>query len=135
MSNPKAKPDAKPPAHVEVFYSTQDGSYLYKLQNEFVVLKLGDVRRHMRALGLREDVWFEGQRECDWPMYNAQLTRRVYYAGSLAGHRVGTFTDGSNRRFLVTDEARGVFDAMPKKVKEPELFTACLLYTSDAADE
>lgn len=121
----KAK-EAKPPSNVEVFYNTQDGSYLYKLQNEYVVLKLGDVRRHMRAIGLREDVWFEGQRECDWPMYNAQLTRRVYYAGSLAGHRVGTFTDGSNRRFLVTDEARGVFEDLPAKIKEPEFFTAFL---------
>ena len=114
----------KPPEHVEVYYSTQDGSYLYKLSGEYVCLKLGDVRRHMRARGLREDVWFDGQRECDWPMYNAQVNRRVYYAGSLGGHRVGTFVDGSGRRFLVTDEARGVFDALPKKVVEPKLFRA-----------
>jgi hypothetical protein len=116
----------KPPESVEVFYNTQDGSYLYKLQGEYVCLKLGDVRRHMRALGLREDIFFDGQRECDWPMYNAQVNRRVYYAGALGGHRVGTFKDGSNRVFLVTEEARGVFDKLGKP-EEPGLFKSFLM--------
>lgn len=120
MSDPK-KP-AKPPEAVEVFFNL-DGSYLYKLSGEYVQLKLGDVRRHMRALGLQEMTFFDGQRECDWPMYNAQINRRVNYAGSLGGHRVGSFTDGSNRRFLVTDEAKGIWDKLPK-VKEPEFFSA-----------
>lgn len=120
------KTKGKPPESVEVFYNTQDGSYLYQLGGEYVCLKLGDVRRHMRALGLREDIYFDGQRECDWPMYNAQVNRRVYYAGALGGHRVGTFKDGSNRVFLVTEEARGVFDKLPKTITEPVFFCAFL---------
>ena len=123
MSDPK-KP-AKPPEHVEVYFNL-DGSYLYKLSGEYVSLKLGDVRRHMRALGLSEMNFFDGQRECDWPMFNAQINRRVNYAGSLGGHRVGSFTDGSNRRFLVTDEAKGIWDTLPK-AKQPEFFHAFIL--------
>jgi hypothetical protein len=46
----------------------------------------------------------------------------IDYAGSLAGHRVGTFKDGGGRQYLVTDEIRGIFEPMPKTFDAPEFF-------------
>ncbi|MGZ5568160.1 MAG: hypothetical protein ACXWKG_14200, partial [Limisphaerales bacterium] len=47
----------------------------------------------------------------------------IDYAGALAGHRTGIYRDGAGRCFLVTDEARGVWDDTPKgKIIAPEFF-------------
>ena len=118
----KKTEDRKPPKHVEVFFDVRDGSYWYRLNGRFISLKKTDLFMHLRALGLCENFYFEGQREIEWPLYNAQLTRMIDYAGALAGHRTGIFSDGSGRKYLVTDEPAGVFDKMEKN-PNPEFFS------------
>jgi len=120
----KAKED-KPPTQVEVFFDSRDGAYWYKLHGRYVALKRTDLYMHLRAIGLRDDLFFDGQREIDWPLWRAQMERMVDYAGSLAGHRVGLFSDGSGRKSLVTDEACGVWEKPAKG--EPKFFKAFIL--------
>jgi hypothetical protein len=61
-------------------------------------------------------------RELDFVLYiTFSKIQMIDYAGSLAGHRVGIFGDGSNRKFLVTDECSGVWAEMEKKA-EPKFF-------------
>lgn len=119
----KVKGD-KPPSGIEVFYDVRDGSYWYRLSGRYVALKKSDILMHFRAAGLREDIFFDGQREIDWPLYNSQLNAMIDYAGALAGHRVGIFKDGSNRKFLITDEAANVWNDLPKRAPEPKFFAA-----------
>lgn len=113
----------KPPEHVEVFYDRRDGSYWYKVTGQYECLKKSDLYLHLRSEhGLADDIYIEGVRELDWPLLNAQRTRKLDYAGSLAGHRVGLFSDGGGRRYLVTDEARGIWDDVKKRPGTPEFF-------------
>lgn len=119
----KVKAD-KPPSGVEVFYDVRDGSYWYKLSGRYVSLKKSDILMHFRAAGLREDIFFDGQREIDWPLYNSQLHSMIDYAGSLAGHRTGIFRDGSKRQFLITDEPANIWDDLPSEASEPKFFSA-----------
>jgi energy-coupling factor transporter ATP-binding protein EcfA2 len=122
--NPSPKPTRKekPPEHVIIYFDVRDGSYWYQLKGRFVALKKSDLFMHLRADGLRDTVYFDGQREIDWPLYMAQCNRMIDYAGALAGHRCGTFSDGSQRKYLITDEASGVFEKeLPKE--EPKFFS------------
>jgi hypothetical protein len=99
----------KPPSHVEIFFDVRDSSYWFRLNGRYISLKKSDLMMHLRAMGLREKIYFDGQREIDWPLWQAMNKRMVDYAGPLAGHRTGIFEDGSGRRYLITDEAKGVF--------------------------
>jgi hypothetical protein len=116
------------PSHVEIFWDKRDGSYWHKLNGQFLAMKKSDLQLHLRTLGLRDDCYIktnEGNlRELDWPFWNAMHSHRVEYAGPLAGHKIGVFTDGAMRKFLVTDQAHGVFDDVPKKSPEPKMFIA-----------
>lgn len=120
-----AKPDKLP--KVELYFDTRDGSYWYRLNGQFVSLKKSDLKLHLYTLGFSDQEYVvtgDGcLRKIDVPFYQAMNERLIHYAGSLAGHRVGIFKDGSGRCYLVTDEARGVFDPLPKKVEQPEFFT------------
>jgi hypothetical protein len=115
---------------VEIYFDARDGSYWYRLGGSFVALKKADLKLHLQTLGLSEVNQIktgEGYlREIDFPFWEAMHKRLVHFAGSLAGHRTGTFKDGSGMNYLVTTEARGVFDVLPKKIPEPEFFTALL---------
>ncbi len=118
---PKPKPQ-QPPEHVVVFYDERSQGFLYKLNGRFVALKKADLKMHFRAMGLRDDRWFDGQPEIEWPLWRAQVDRLVSFAGSLAGRRSGIFSDGSGRKFLVTDEPKGIWEPVPKKFEEPVFF-------------
>jgi len=115
---------AKPPAHIEVWYDVRDGSYWYQLNGRFLQLKKSDLFLNItRSFGItHKSQYFEGLSPLDWIIVNAQHNRQIDYAGALAGHHVGIFKDGSGRSYLVTDEARGVFDDLPKAFDEPEFF-------------
>lgn len=118
----KPKKISKPPVSVEVFFDVRDGAYWYQLNGRFVPLKVSDLRMQFRSIGLRDDIYFDGQREIDWPLWRAMNERMIDFAGSLGGHRAGVFSDGSGRKFLVTDEARGVWADVPKKSDAPKFF-------------
>jgi len=118
------KKSAKPPVIPDLYFDIRDESYWFKINGNFSPLKKSNIQMEFRTLGLRDDIYHDGLREIDWPLWNAMKNRRINYAGSLAGHRVGIFSDGSGRQYLVTDEARGVFDDLPAKkdIVEPEFF-------------
>jgi|KBSSwiStaDraftv2_1062776.scaffolds.fasta_scaffold02962_26 hypothetical protein len=118
MSAPKDR-DSAPPEHIEVFMDTRDSSFWYRLKGRFVNLGQSQLKLHFRTLGLKDTRYFNGIQEIEWPFWNAMNTRLIDYAGSLAGHRSGTFRDGSGRLFLVTDEAGGVWDDLTPKKSSP----------------
>lgn len=122
----KCKKREKP--DVEIYFDARDGSYWFRLNGGFVALKKADLKLHLQTLGLSDELYIptgEGVlREIDYPFWEAMHKRLIHFAGSLAGHRVGTFQDGSGLTYLVTSEARGVFDPLPKTITQPEFFTA-----------
>jgi hypothetical protein len=111
---------------LELFFDHRDSSYLLKISGRYVSLKKSDLFMHLRVMGFRDDVFIscgEGSlRELDHVLYMTQQKQMIDYAGSLAGHRVGVFGDGSNRRFLVTDECSGVWADLQPKPPQPKLF-------------
>ena len=119
---------ADKPANLEIYFDARDGSYWFNLNGRFVALGKTDLFLHLRKDYELTDVLKDGIRELDWPLYKAQTERMIDYAGALAGHRAGTFTDGSGRKYLVTDEAHGVFDDLPKEVPKffPDFITELL---------
>lgn len=121
MANKKT---AKPPQIDDLYFDIRDESYWFKVDGAFSPLKKSNLQMEFRVLGLRDDIYHDGLRELDWPLWNAMKSKRINYAGSLAGHRIGLFSDGSGKQYLVTDEARGVFDDAAKgfKFREPEFF-------------
>jgi len=122
MSKDAKADKPKPPEHVEVYFDSRDSGYWWKINGRFVKLKKSDIQMHFKAIGLRDDIYFDGMREIDWPLWNAQRKRLVDYAGELAGHRAGVFTDTGGRSYLVMNEAKGVFEDMPKKPQTPNWF-------------
>jgi hypothetical protein len=116
------KKAAKPPQIPDLYFDVRDESYWFKVNGTFSPLKKTNIQMEFRTLGLRDDIYHDGLRELDWPLWNAMKNKRINYAGPLAGHRVGTFHDTGGRNYLVTEEARGVFDDLPKKFKDPEFF-------------
>lgn len=119
---PKKDRHDQPPVIPDLYFDVRDESFWFKIAGNFSPLKKSNLEMEFRTLGLRSDRSFNGLRELDWPLWDAMKNHRINYAGSLAGHRVGLFTDGSGRQYLVTDEARGVWDAPPKKFADPEFF-------------
>lgn len=116
--------NAKLPS-VELFFDVRDSSYWFRLNGRYVQLGKSDLAMHLRTMGYGEDYVTTGNgalRQIDLPFYHAMQERIIDYAGSLAGHEVGTFRDGAGRCYLITDQARGVFDDMPKKFDEPKFF-------------
>ena len=113
---------SKPPLIDDLYFDIRDESYWFKINGNFSPLKKSNIQMEFRTMGLRDDLYHDGLREIDWPLWNAMKSKRINFAGSLAGHRVGIFSDGSGRQYLVTDEARGVFDEPAKKIVDPEFF-------------
>jgi hypothetical protein len=114
MPEAKKTAERKPPADIEVFFDVRDQSYWLEVSGRFVSLKKSDLKMHLIALGMEEKHWHDADQgrldEFTWILWNAHRTRKIDFAGALAGHRKGIFTDGSGRCYLVTDEAMGVFD-------------------------
>lgn len=116
--------DEEPPHQVEVFFDIRDGSYWFRLNGRYIALRKSDLQLHLRStFDLSDKIYFDGLRELDWPLWNAQMHRMIDYAGSLAGHRTGNFTDSAKRNFLVTDEAQGVWDDPGKRPPDPAFFS------------
>lgn len=114
--NKKERPD------IPVFFDVRDSSYWYRIRKRFIKLGARDIKLHLRRSGLSEVEWIDGLRELDWPLWDAQTNKQVDYAGPLAGHRVGSFKCESGRVLLVTEEAPGLWDPLPKKPKLPRWF-------------
>jgi hypothetical protein len=125
MSKPNQKPK---PLNAEIFYDLRDQSYWYRLTHRYVKMKKTDLKMHLRVMGYSDDEYVKTGNGSlpfiDIPFYEATKQRAIDYAGPLAGHRTGVFRDGGGRAYLITDEARGVWDDLPKgKVTEPEFFS------------
>jgi len=128
-SNEQPNPTVnKPPPDIEVYFDVRDSGYWYRINGRYVALKKTDLVMHLKMQGLTEIDWVVTPngtlRQIDWPFYQAMNHRMVDYAGSLAGHRIGMYRDGSGKGYLATDEAQGVYADMPKKVTEPLFFSS-----------
>lgn len=122
MSEPKLA--SKVPDYIEVFYDVRDGAYWYRLNGRYITLKKSEL---FMQITKQYNITHKGNplenlSPLDWIVANAREHRQIDYAGGLAGHRIGLFKDGSGRQYLVTDEAKGVFDEMPKKFELPDFF-------------
>ena len=125
-SEAEAKSDrAKVAASTIVYFNLLDGSYLYPMGERFVSLKKTEIFTQLTTLGLTRTDWLDakaGRLDCfEWVLWKSREENMIDYAGALAGHQCGIFTDGSGRKYLVTDEAAGVFDKLGKD-PEPEFF-------------
>lgn len=120
-----SKPPAKPPEHIPVFFHVTDG-FFFSINGRLLNLKKSDLFMHLRSMGLSDSVYHKADvgslRELDWVLWNAQRNRVIHYAGSLGGHKKGIYSDGGGRNFLVTEQAAGVYDDIPKKAPNPEFF-------------
>jgi hypothetical protein len=119
MAEPQA---GKPSKKLELYFDIRDGSYLYDLGGRFVQMGKSDLRVHLKKDHGLTDATRDGIAEFDHLLYRIQKEKQIDFAGGLAGHRKGIFSDGSGRKFLVTEEANGVFNfklEMPK----PKFFT------------
>lgn len=121
MADNAKKPQPKPP-HVEIYFDTRDSGFWYQVKGRFLKLGSKDIRMHMRPLGLGELAFFDGIREIDWPMYDAQCNRQVDYAGALAGHRLGVKRNSSGKVILVTQETTDIWEAFKGRPKSPRWF-------------
>lgn len=109
-----------------LYFDIRDGSYVTHLNNRYITMNKADHQMRFKALGLRDDCYIKTRdmgslREIDYPFYTAQNERMIDYAGPVAGRRVGVFEDSARRKFLVTDEATGVWDKLVSKAN-PEFF-------------
>lgn len=112
----------------ELFFDVRDGSFLYELNGRFVQLGKTDLFLHLKKDHGITEALRDGIREFDHVIYATQKNRQIDYAGGLAGHRRGIFTDGSGRKYLVTDEANGVWNE-PDKARAkmlPKFFIALI---------
>jgi hypothetical protein len=113
---------------MELFYDVRDGSYWAKISGEYVQPNKSDLILEMRTRGYNHEraVEFENGifRETEIPFIEAMRGRRISFAGPLAGHRIGIYRDGCGRSCLITEEARAVWDPIPKKIVEPEFFSS-----------
>ena len=112
-------------AELQLFYDTRDSSYVASLNGRFVAMNKADIQLRLKAMGLRDDLYVQTElgslREVDFPFYQAQNQRMIDYAGPIAGRRVGVFEDSARRKFLVTDEAAGVWTPLIPKAA-PKFF-------------
>jgi hypothetical protein len=105
---------------VKVYFDVRDGSYLTQLNGRYIAMKKNDLAMRLRAMGLRDDLYVKTKdrgslREIDFPFYMAQNDRMIDFAGALAGRRVGLFTDSVGKKYLVTEEAAGIWEPLIKK--------------------
>ena len=136
MSKDSKKSEPKPP-QVAVYFDARDAGYWYQIKSRFLKLGSRDLKMHLRTLGLGEMNFFQGLREIDYPLYDAQMNRVVDYAGALAGHRVGVSKSPSGNVILVTQETPDIFaEYKAKKPKAPKWIKSFVeeLLPGDQAD-
>ena len=123
MSDQKTA-ERKPPVHIEVFSDARDGAFWLNVNGRFVALKKSELKMHLTSKGMSERNWHDAELgrldEFSWILWNSQRERLIDYAGPLAGHRKGIFNDGSGRRYLITDEAAGIWEKLDDSV--PKFF-------------
>jgi len=104
---------------LELYYDIRDGSYVSKLNGRFVTMGKADLQLRFKALGLRNDLYLKTKHagslpQTDYPLFAAQNERMIDFSGPVAGRRIGVYQDGGGRKYLVTDEATGVWkDLIP----------------------
>jgi hypothetical protein len=110
------------PSNIEVFFDERGGAYCYKVGGRYLTLSQTDLELHLRHdHGLSDEILAaNGLSQMEWVRHNAQVNKCVSYAAPLAGHKVGNFMQGGER-VLVTTQAQGVWDDLPKKAR-PEWF-------------
>ena len=124
---------------LQLFYDIRDGSYVSLLNGRYVGMNKADLQMRFKAIGLRDDIYIPTKlgslRQIDYPFYAGQNDRMIDFAGPVAGRRVGLFEDSAKRKFLVTDEAAGVWTPLIKKA-EPQFFVPFVeeLLAGDQAD-
>ena len=125
---------------LQLFFDIRDGTYVSHLNGRFVGMGKADLQLRFRALGLRDDLYIRTKtlgslRQVDYPFYAAQNERMIDFAGPVAGRRIGVFHDSSKRKYLVTDEAQGVWNPLMPKAN-PVFFKAFIeeLLPGDQAD-
>lgn len=118
----------EPPSKIEVFYHTLNREFWFMVNGAYLCLKKSELFLHLKTLGLRDDAYHKADignlRELDWVLWNAQCQRQICFAGPLAGHKKGLFSLGSGQKVLVTEQAAGVWDDLPKKFPLPKFFCA-----------
>jgi energy-coupling factor transporter ATP-binding protein EcfA2 len=111
---------------VEIYFDGRDGSYWFRVNGRFCQLKKSDLALHLKQMGYSEfpSQKVPGLSVIEVPYYDAQMKRMIAFSGPLAGHKTGTFVDGSGKKYLVTEQAEGVFDEYkkPKLATEPKWF-------------
>jgi len=73
------KKSAKPPVIPDLYFDIRDESYWFKINGNFSPLKKSNIQMEFRTLGLRDDIYHDGLREIDWPLWNAMKNRRINY--------------------------------------------------------
>lgn len=97
-----------------VFFDARDGSYWFQVNGRFLPLSTRSLGNHFAMLGVNKmPVLGLNIRQCDWPIYNAEVNNVVDYAGPLAGYRAGLHKQ-KGKSYLVTEEPQGVWDDFPK---------------------
>jgi hypothetical protein len=107
---------------VQVFFDVRDQSYWFKVGGNFLSLGSSDLSLHLKAMGIRDDVYVGALDLHEFVRHNAQTHQQVQYAGPLAGHKVGVYLTGAGEKLLVSQQAAGVWEDFPAKAPEPKFF-------------
>jgi hypothetical protein len=106
-----------------VYFDARDSSYWFKPKHEWLQLSTRSLTKHFQLLGLAKVIVPGlGIYQTDWPTTNAELNNVVHYAGPLAGHRCGLWTDEHTKKRLITEEASADVWAEKFPEGEPEFF-------------
>lgn len=106
----------------QVLFDVRDQSYWFKVGGNFLSLGSSDLSLHLKAMGIRDDIYIGALDLHEWVRHNAQTHQQVQYAGPLAGHKVGIYLTGAGEKLLVSQQAAGVWDDFPAKAPEPKFF-------------
>ena len=108
----------------ELFYERMTKKFWFKDDGEFEDYEPSMLKLHLVEAGVSEYNSRNGIYDIDRCFLEAQQDRKVDYAGSLPGYRIGVHTV-EGRKMLVTQEAKGVWDKLPDTDPvEPKFFTS-----------
>jgi hypothetical protein len=120
-----------------IFYDGRNGDYWLSLDGRFLRLSEKDVKLHFLNAGCRwarEDA--RGMTDGQRVLVGAQINRYVDYAGSLGGHKVGSFTTPGGKHVLVTQAPNHHWPKPGKKdgCEFIERFMATLFSTTEQTE-
>jgi hypothetical protein len=112
---PKKSPAPRKPAPKdgpEFYFDSRRNCYWFRddVRGEFYPLNDGKAKLELRSLGFGDHKTEGDLNPCERELHAANKFRRVDCAGPLAGHRIGLRTLATGERWLVTNEAPGVFE-------------------------